>query len=188
MTDGRQTWQELVEEIYRRRMEHLGAGAFPTDFSLTGETDITYVSSADIRNLLAEVSTALLLECTAEELRTAGSEAISQDSYASGAAIPLVTLDILGARIDSEPAVRVSPAAFIQQRASAYGSGAAIYTFYDGNVYFNGTTIVLTRLIEPTLVQYETDAKILPAGYDSIRVDMTCQLLEAMDYLPEGRL
>lgn len=188
MTDGRQTWVELVEEIYRRHQEHLG-GAYPTSFSLTGETDVSYQTGADIGLLLTEVSNALLLECTAEELRMCSSEAVVQASFVSGAAITLVTLDILGARIDAEPAVRVSPATFIQQRASVYGSASpAIYTFYDGNVYFNGTTLVLTRLIEPVQADYELDKKILPPGYDTIRVDMVSQILEAMDYLPEGKL
>lgn len=179
------SWSEFLSAIGARQNERAGV----TGVAL----DIPYSLSTNIETILREVSNMKLREVPIEELEALGSNAMTQADYTNGAAFPLTAIRVGGARIDGNPAVQVQPAAFYQNRYSAYSAigvsyQAAIYMFAYGKVFFNGSVLTLSFVYEPTLADYQADKNILPAKYDQERIDLAHEVIEGTDYLPFGRL
>jgi hypothetical protein len=181
--NGRLQWSELIEEIARRQSQFDIAGnIYPS--GVPGTVDSPYYLRQDIENMLWEVSNAALRELTFDELQAVGLRAITSDAGASPLALPDNAIDVLSGNIGSQPAVEVLPSIFLQG-----STRSTEYAFYGGNVNYVGTgTGTFQIIVEPPLSDWQANNIILPPGYDETRISDVCQLLEAEDFLPVGRI
>lgn len=174
------TWQEKLDECEYRLQQTPG-----TTSAITGDEEAPYYDRSLIERYLYEVSVQTLLEIPAEEAESIGGAAIDANSYVSGDSLPLATIGFLSARMDGDPAVEVSPAHYFQLENTA-NTFIKAYVFMKGCVFHTGTQLDLVLLVEPTLAEFQADAVILPQWYDERILDVTHQILLAMDYLQRG--
>lgn len=175
-------WADQLQWVASRMQEPEITDALP----IPGELDIPYFDKAELEDHMLIVAQNLLLEITEEELQSVGSDVIFTTSGGGslgglwGLALDLTVINVISATIDGEPASEVTMEAFLQ----LYGnSDAAIYTFAEGRVYFNGTSISLILITEPSLTALRIDAPIFPPGYDNEIVDRTVDRLMIIDFL-----
>lgn len=176
---------ELLEEIARRQSEYdVAANVYPA--GVPGTVDSPYYLKTDVENILWECSNAALRELTFDELQAVGTKAITPVSGASPITLPDNAIDVLSGNIGGAPADEVLPAIYFQLLQS---SRSTIYTFFGGKIYFNGTGTGAFQIVsEPPLADWQANNIILPPGYDEARISDVCQLLEAEDFLPTGRI
>jgi len=179
MTGGKLSWTEMLDAIAARQSEALGV--------VLG-TDMPYFDNQVTEQILVEVSNMILREVPKVELEALGSTAMTTSTYANGAAIPIDRVRVVGASIDGKACDEpVLPAGFYQNRFSVYaGYSANIFTFGEGNVYFNGALITLTTVRECTLAEWQADGvsiAILPAKYDMERINAVHQILSINNHL-----
>lgn len=184
-TNARLSWSELLEEIARRQSDYdVAANTYPS--GAPGTVDAPYNIRADVELLLLECSNAALRELSFDELQAVGAKAIVAKTGASPIALPDNAIDVLSGNIGGEPAVEVLPAIYFQTLGS---SRLTCYTFFSGNIYYTGVgTGTFQIIVEPPLSEWQANNVILPPGYDEARITDVCQLLEAEDFLPVGRI
>ena len=106
----------------------------------------------------------------------------------SGMPVPINAVRVLGVTIDGLDTVKATPAGLGQAVNMPPNRNTNRYTFMQGRVFFVGTNIVLTLLVEPTLDDWRVATKpILPPGFDIRAIDLAHKRVLIADYVPAWR-
>lgn len=171
---GRLTWSERLDEIQRRLGEEIGTPTSP------GLDSPYFDRLTEIEPVLLEVSNAALRELSIEELGNAK----ATQTVTTGV-LPILAVRLIGATVDSYPAVEVNVAQFLQNASTPmllYCSMRTVFPFAGARVInTTGTASSFSFIVEQSLAVWRSTPDMLPPAYDERTINETLAILSLAD-------
>lgn len=179
-------WEDLTQLSFEReRMgdakERAGQGGAEDLFIIPEEMDLLHL----------EVVQELIREISDDELEEVGAAIIATVNGVSGMTLPLNCVRIVSVAIQLEDGdtiwhrAREVSVALWHQAKSIPAADFLRYVLKEGKVYFNGSSIDIQFIVEPSLAICKFDSAVLPAGKVEERLDRVHQLILAIDRIPD---
>lgn len=151
-------------------------------------TGLPYVKRDDLEDVLHASLVQALREVEQSDWEAFSSLAVQHITGGPNVVeMPLNLVRILGASVDNGAAVQCSVANYFQW-ATGNSKYTNQYALFSGNCNFQGTSIDLRILVEPSLRDWKlAQTPVLPPGSDIRVIDIAVKRVIISDYVPEWR-
>ncbi len=169
----RLTWEEKIATLKRRRTEEFNP-------SPEAQNDVPFFNTADMEQILLEVSNASLRELRIDELQSVGQlTVVALTAAATSVDTPENFIGLISAKIGDRDASEVVPSRFFQLRDSI----SLVYCIFAGKIWFTGANAEFIVMVEPDYDNWSLVQDMLPMSWDEQTIKESFDILWAIDNL-----